>query len=77
MICIATGCDFPDALAGGVYAALNRAPLFLENSKQKTLKLSQPQSDYLKAKKPLKISIFGGEGAVPDSHAQVIADNCV
>ena len=77
MICIATGCDFPDALSGGVYAAMQKAPLFLENSKLKTLKLSQSQKDLLKAKKPQKISIFGGTGAVPDSHAQLIADSCV
>ena len=77
MLCIATGCDFPDALSGGVYAALNRAPLFMENSKQKALSLSQSQTAFLKEKKPLRITIFGGTGAVPDSHAQTIADNCV
>lgn len=77
MLCIATGCDFPDALSGGVYAALNRAPLFLENSRQKALSLSQTQTALLKEKKPLRITIFGGTGAVPDSHAQTIADNCV
>ncbi len=77
MLCIATGCDFPDALSGGVYAALNRAPLFMENSKQKALSLSKTQTMFLKGKKPLRITIFGGTGAVPDSHAQTIADNCV
>ena len=77
MLCIATGCDFPDALSGGVYAALNHAPLFLENGKQKVLSLSQTQTALLKEKKTLTITIFGGTGAVPYSHAQTIADNCV
>ena len=72
-ICVATGMDFPDALAGGVFAALNRAPLFLINGKTTTLTLSDTQKSYLKAKSPQKIYTFGGTGAVPDSHVQIIA----
>ena len=68
MICVATGMDFPDALAGGVYAAINRAPLFLVNGKLKTPQLSDEQKAYLKTKAAAKITAFGGVGVVPDSH---------
>ena len=61
-ICIATGTNFPDALAGGVFAAMNKAPLFLADTK-----LSDEQSRYLKTKKASKLNIFGGTGAVPNS----------
>ena len=72
-ICVATGMDFPDALAGGVFAALNKAPLFLVNGKLKTLTLSDTQKAYLKTKAPQKLYVFGGTGAVPDSHVQTVA----
>ncbi len=72
-ICVATGMDFPDALAGGVFAALNKAPLFLVNGKLKTLTLSNTQKAYLKTKAPQKLYVFGGTGAVPDSHVQTVA----
>ena len=77
MLCVATGMDFPDALAGGVYAAINKAPLFLVNGKLKTPKLSDEQKAYLKAKSAAKITTFGGEGAVPDSHIEDIAKNSI
>ena len=73
MICVATGADFPDALAGGVYAAINKAPLFLINGKDKTLKLSAEQKAYLKTKGTSTITTFGGIGAVPESHIANIA----
>ena len=72
-ICVATGMDFPDALAGGVFAALNRAPLFLINGKVKTPSLNNRQKAYLEEKAPNKITIFGGEGVVPDKHIEEIA----
>ena len=65
--------DFPDALAGGVFAALNRAPLFLINGKVKTPSLNNRQKAYLEEKAPNKITIFGGEGVVPDKHIEEIA----
>ncbi len=77
MLCVATGMDFPDALAGGVYAAINKAPLFLVNGKLKTPKLSDEQKAFLKAKSAAKITTFGGEGAVSDSHIEDIAKNSV
>ena len=72
-ICIATGADFPDALAGGVFAAKNASPLFLINGKVKTPSLSDKQTAYLKNKKANKITIFGGEGVVPDAHVGKVA----
>ena len=72
-VCIATGADFPDALAGGVFAAKNASPLFLINGKVKTPSLSDKQTAYLKNKKANKITIFGGEGVVPDAHIGKVA----
>lgn len=60
-ICVAKGLDFPDALAGGVYAANNKAPLFLADNT-----LSAKQESYLKNKNSSKIVLFGGVVAVPD-----------
>ncbi len=65
MICIATGLDFPDALAGGVLASLHAAPLFLVNGKASP-SLSKEQKEYLSAKHPNSMAIFGGTGVVPD-----------
>lgn len=72
-VCVATGMDFPDALAGGVFAALNHAPLFLINGKAATLTLSNTQKSYLNDKSPRKLYVFGGTGAVPNSHIQKVA----
>ena len=77
MLCVATGMDFPDALAGGVYAAINKAPLFLVNGKLKTPKLTDEQKAYLKTKAAGKITAFGGTGVVPDSHIADIAQNSI
>ena len=77
MLCVATGMDFPDALAGGIYAALNKAPLFLINGKAKTPNLNDAQKAYLKGKNAATITTFGGEGVVPDSHIADIAKNSI
>lgn len=60
-ICAATGAHFPDALAGGVYAALNKSPLLLVSDT-----LTQQQTDYLKNKNAQRVVVFGGKGAVSD-----------
>ena len=73
MLCVATGMDYPDALAGGVYAAKNKAPLFLINGKAPTLNLNDEQKAYLKTKGASSITAFGGVGVVPDSHIQTVA----
>ena len=77
MICVATGMNFPDALAGGVYAAKNSAPLFLINGNSKTPNLNDAQKAYLKGKNAANITAFGGEGVVPDSHIADIAKNSI
>ena len=66
-VCVATGTDFPDALAGGVLAAKKKSPLLLANSS-----LSTEQKSYLKSKKPSQIIAFGGTSAVPNSLIQLI-----
>lgn len=74
MLCVATGMDFPDALAGGVYAAINKAPLFLVNGKLNTPKLTDDQKAFLKTKAASKITVFGGTGAVSDEFVKLIAN---
>lgn len=57
--CLATGTAFPDALAGGVYAASNRSPIYLVPPT-----LIDEQVERFKKLKPEKIIVFGGTGAV-------------
>lgn len=57
--CVATGNNFPDALAGSIYAAENKAPILLVD---KTL--SNDEMTYLESKKISGITIFGGEAVV-------------
>ena len=73
-VCVATGMDFPDALAGGVFAAIQKAPLFLINGKAQTLILSDKQKAYLKTLTPNMMYVLGGIGVVPDSHVKTVAD---
>ena len=73
-ICAATGADYPDALAGGVFAAIQKAPLFLINGKAQTLILSDKQKAYLKTLTPNMMYVLGGIGVVPDSHVKTVAD---
>lgn len=59
LACIATGNNFPDALAGSLYAAKNNAPIILAAEA-----LSEDQISYINSKKLSGTAIFGGEGAV-------------
>ena len=68
-VCVATGKDFPDALAGGVFAALYKAPLLLAAGG-----LSEAQTKFLQDKGAENIYVFGGTGAVSDELAKQIAD---
>lgn len=68
-VCIAKGLDFPDALAGGVYAAQKSMPMFLADGKT----LSNSQKDYLKTKNPATLTAFGGKFAVSDELVSLIA----
>ena len=76
-VCIAKGYNFPDALAGGVLAAKNKAPLFLADKLDAKATISKTQSSYLKSKNPNKLYIFGGETAVPKALVKTIAKACV
>ena len=67
-VCVAKGLDFPDALAGGVFAANQKAPLLLADSV-----LRDAHKSFLKDKKPNKLYIFGGTVAVPDKLAKEVA----
>ena len=58
-VCAATGANFPDALAGGVFAAKQKSPLLLVAGS-----LTAEQRAYLKEKAPQKMYILGGTGAV-------------
>lgn len=73
-ICVATGADYPDALAGGVFAAIQKAPLFLINGKAQNLILSDKQKAYLKTLTPNMMYVLGGIGVVPNSHVKTVAD---
>ncbi|KLU66048.1 N-acetylmuramoyl-L-alanine amidase LytC precursor [Desulfosporosinus acididurans] len=58
-VCIATGNNFPDALAGSVYAANHDAPIILADGN-----LSDQVINYLKATKLTGATLFGGEAVV-------------
>ena len=59
-ICLACGTNYPDALAGSVFAASCRAPLLLVRGNR----LTQLQGEYLAWKTPLNVFAFGGTGAL-------------
>ena len=59
-VCVVTGKDFPDAFTAGVYAAMNKSPLFLADDT-----LNSSQKTYLMNKLPEKVIAFGGAAVVP------------
>ena len=61
MVCVSTGKTFPDALAGGVSAAENKAVMLLADSVVNTR-----QKEFLAKKKANTMAAFGGKGAVSD-----------
>jgi len=65
-VVIATGNNFPDALAGSVLAAKLNAPILLTGS---TVESSRATLDYLSGHlaKDGKVYVLGGQGAVPES----------
>ncbi len=67
-ICVATGINYPDALTGGVYAALKCAPMLLVNNK----KLTDTQKSYLASTGAKVVTVFGGESAVSDNMVSLI-----
>ena len=68
---IATGLNFPDALAGGVLAAQKGQPIYLVGAS-----LTDDQVKILKSHKAKNIYIFGGNGAVSNELAYEAAAAC-
>ncbi|MBQ3692614.1 MAG: cell wall-binding repeat-containing protein, partial [Clostridia bacterium] len=64
-IVLATGASFPDALAGGAFAAKIKAPVILVHPKQ----IADGALEYIAAKDPETVYVLGGTGAVADSTA--------
>lgn len=58
-LCLSTGNDFPDSLAGSIFAAKNNAPIILVNKN-----LTDNEISFLKDRKLSGINIFGGESVV-------------
>ncbi len=58
-VCVATGNNFPDAMAGSVYAANFNAPIILADGS-----LSDKAMNYLQTRKMTGATIFGGEAVV-------------
>ena len=69
VVYMATGLDFPDALAGGAAAAAEGAPLLL------TSRLSIPEATVseLMRMKPEKIVVLGGKAAVSNEVQDALA----
>jgi len=68
-VCVATGTNFPDALAGGVFAAKTKSPLVLVGTS-----LANEHKSYLNSKDANKVYVFGGTGAVSDNVVSSIVD---
>ncbi|MBQ6569737.1 MAG: cell wall-binding repeat-containing protein [Clostridia bacterium] len=62
-IAFATGTSFPDALAGGAFAPKMGIPIILTNPNS----ASQDAINYITAKNPSTVYVFGGTGAVSDA----------
>ena len=60
-VCVAKGLDFPDALAGGVFAAMTRSPILLADGS-----VDDTYGELLGGRDLWKIYVFGGKSAVPD-----------
>jgi len=79
---LVTGENYPDALVGGVYAAVNRIPLLLTSSKQistsglstatpsngydSTLSFAENLVRYLASRNPSTLTVLGGTKALSD-----------
>lgn len=59
---VATGTDFPDALAGGALAAVNKNPIILTAKNPDTY-----TKDIIKDNNITNLTVLGGEGVVPTS----------
>nr|MCR5480802.1 cell wall-binding repeat-containing protein [Ruminococcus sp.] len=71
-LCVATGNDFPDALAGGPICAISRDPMFLVNGKSSQPYLTEKQKNLLRKLRSPRLIVFGGTSVVPDSQLYYI-----
>ena len=80
-VCVATGANFPDALAGAAFAAKNRCPIILvgyTDAKNTKTSISTDLKNYVKTKSSLNTCyIFGGVYAVPDAQICTLLDRVV
>jgi len=63
-VSVATGRDFPDALAGGVLSAKLKVPMLLLNPQSGAIAAEQA---YVKGLTNPKVYVYGGTTALPDS----------
>jgi putative cell wall-binding protein len=73
-ISIATGTNFPDALAGGVLAAQKKTPLLLMAAPSSAQPIIPEMESFMRACKPQNVYIFGGEASVPTSVLSKVLD---
>jgi putative cell wall-binding protein len=66
-LCLACGTNYPDALAGSVFAAKYHAPMVLVRGG-----LTAEQVAYVKEKAPENVYAFGGTGVLPDSVLEAV-----
>lgn len=62
-ISVSTGESFPDALAGGAFAAKNKIPVLLVNNTAAVSGLKE----FAGARSPARVYVFSGTAAVPDA----------
>jgi putative cell wall-binding protein len=67
-ICVTTGEDFPDALAGSIYAANFNSPIILIDGS-----ISNDVMSYLKDRKMTGATLFGGDAAVSEDIKQKLS----
>ena len=69
-VSVATGTNFPDALAGGVYSALSDMPILLVNNNGDNSELSRALA--CNGENITEVVVYGGEGAVSDATIEKI-----
>ena len=72
-VALATGQNFPDALAGGVLAARKRVPVLLTPGDR----VNDATKKYIEEKQPSAMYVFGGESAVSDGVVYSYSDDIV
>lgn len=73
-VCVATGTNFPDALAGAVYAAKYNMPIVLVGYEADS-KQSKDIRNFAASKRIGFLYVFGGEYAVPEQRCKMIFED--